>query len=1164
MKTLLLLLQLTAATLLQAQVAELWITDTQGQDTITVQIGSEREFNIYLNTFATRISGFQCFLDFPDGVIEPVPYSALPNGWLQNLNIFPGTVIFADDHDSRLDPLPNNQLDWCYQTQVSQNGVRPTYVANGAACKFRLRFLQPIDNYVTRFSHDNGTFRNTIYWAGTSADEHRFSVERPLVITVIGLSFGPLPDRYLTSASPVDSLNLYEYLPEIEGYPDSSYTFRWQHIGGAAVCTIDTLRRADGFWMYYTDNGDDLRSVDLRITASSNSLSAIDTMTVFKGEPPLLADTLVASDPFLEFYEDECDNLTLDDYVEDLDDPDEDLVWELMNPETIVSMEIDQDRVATFCGPEDWWGRDTLCLVVRDPGGMADTACVVVNVLPVNDDPRLMFPDTMRIHPNEIYTLALDSLTHDPDHADSELSWMCASDTSLIALRLFPEDYRLELEVQEGTPLWSEAEFIITAADPTPAFGVDTMLVIVTSYPPVWTHMADVILDNGATQTRSLNEYVEDLDDADELLTFSYYGNQRTSISLDPVSHVAQFSAPQGWQGVERVLFQVTDPGGEFDVDTIAVASLLGADPVAGLVPDLIMLPAETNSSIWLNECVWDLDSPASSMVWEVAHQSLFTVNILANTNVSVQAPAIMGSVDRPEWTVTDPDGHTATTSSIMAVIDTTGVPVVFPFDEIWMTTSSIDSSIALDEFVIDYDHTPEQISWSVDPGSLVTPSVRAADRVLVIQSGSVDGSETLLLTATDPDGNSRNGSVLVHVSEGHAPIVSEFPPRYIIAGQTRTIYEMENYVYDPDLNEVIEWSFIDPVNSPVTAMYYAAGDSTVIQTDASYTGVDQLTAVATDRDNMYDSAAMTITSLENVAPVLQTGVLANTAEPGIVDLLVVSNESLRSLEAYRVRDNAPLSFHRLSVLDDTVELRRADYNTRDGGDTIVVVATDLPAFTMVSGNSTTDSIMFSSGSLNSFGDGLLSPDGLLRISSLQDEESRWLIQQRRDRGIPEQLAGWTVLSLAGEPGCRVEIPADAGELQVWDGYSWTSIAMSAPESGRRVGELEPGQIALRLIEGENPLLPTGLVLHQAYPNPFNPSTWLSYELPERGDTQLVIHDLLGRQVRVLHAGEQVAGSHRLCWDGRNEAGVVVASGVYFAHLNHPTGSSTVKLILMR
>ncbi len=1164
MKTLILILQLFAATLLHAEVADIWMTNLQNEDTVTVQIGSEMEFLVRINTYATRISGFQCFLEFPEELMEPIPYSADANGWLYDMAIFPGIVIFADNHDDRIGYLPDYQLDWCYQSgYVNQEG-RPTFLANGTACKFRLRFLQPVDRQVISFIHSNGTFRNTIYWADESAEEHRFNVERPLVIKVVGLSFGPLPDVYLTSAEPEDSLNLYEFLPEIEGYPDSSYTFSWRFIGGQRVCTIDTLRRDDGFWMYYADNGDSERSVDLRITASSNNLSATDTMSVFKGEPPVLSDTMSTSDPFLEFNEDECETIDLDDYVFDLDDPDEDLEWELLNPETIVQMDLNVDHLATFCGPQDWNGRDTLCLVVRDPGGMADTACVIINVLPVNDEPRLMLPDTMRIHPDAVYTLALDSLTYDPDHDDSELTWLCTNDTSLVALRLFPDDYRLELEVQEGTPLWSEVSFVVTAADPTPAFGRDTMLVIVTSYPPVWTNMSDVVLNNGATQTRSLNEYVEDLDDDDNTLVFSCWGNQRTNISIDAGSHVAQFSAPAGWQGVERVYFRVTDPGGEFDIDTIAVASLLGGSPLAGLVPDLIMLPSATDNSIWLNQCVWDLDSPISAMSWQVDHQSLFTATIQPNTNVNVHAPAAMGTVDRPYWTVTDPDGHTATTSSIFAVIDTTGVPVVFPFEEIWMTTSSIDTSICLDDYVVDWDHTPQQISWSTQAATLFTSSVRASDRVLVIQSGSLDGDENLLLTATDPVGNTCNGSVLVHVSEGHPPIVSEFPPRYIIAGQTKTIYEMENYVFDQDLNEVITWSFLDPTDSPVTAVYYADGDSAVIVTDASYTGEDDLIAVATDRDNMSDMAAIRVTSLENRSPVLQSGVLANSAEPGIVDMVVVSNEALRSLEAYRVSDGASITFRRLTVLDDAVELRRADYQPDDVGDTIVVVATDLPGFTMVSGNVAADSIIFSSGSLSSTGDGLVSPDGLLRISSTGNGDSRWFIHQRRDLPAEDQLAAWAVFPVQGDCPLRVEIPAGHGELQIWDGYNWTAMQLSAPFSGRQHAELEGGRVLLRLVEKGCDTLPRSLVLHQAFPNPFNPSTWLSYDLPTKGDTRVVIHDLLGRKVCLLQSGAQEAGSHRLRWDGVNDAGVRVASGVYFAHLSHPTGECTVKMILIK
>jgi photosystem II stability/assembly factor-like uncharacterized protein len=79
--------------------------------------------------------------------------------------------------------------------------------------------------------------------------------------------------------------------------------------------------------------------------------------------------------------------------------------------------------------------------------------------------------------------------------------------------------------------------------------------------------------------------------------------------------------------------------------------------------------------------------------------------------------------------------------------------------------------------------------------------------------------------------------------------------------------------------------------------------------------------------------------------------------------------------------------------------------------------------------------------------------------------------------------------------------------------------------------------------------IPTEFGLHQNHPNPFNPSTTITYALPRAVAVQLVIYDMLGRQVRALVNQRQPAGRYTITWDGRNEQGESLASGVYIYQL---------------
>jgi hypothetical protein len=74
--------------------------------------------------------------------------------------------------------------------------------------------------------------------------------------------------------------------------------------------------------------------------------------------------------------------------------------------------------------------------------------------------------------------------------------------------------------------------------------------------------------------------------------------------------------------------------------------------------------------------------------------------------------------------------------------------------------------------------------------------------------------------------------------------------------------------------------------------------------------------------------------------------------------------------------------------------------------------------------------------------------------------------------------------------------------------------------------------------------LPTVYSLSENYPNPFNPSTTMRYGLPEASTVELIVYDVLGREVAVLARGYTEAGYHTASWGSPN-----LASGVYFARL---------------
>lgn len=94
--------------------------------------------------------------------------------------------------------------------------------------------------------------------------------------------------------------------------------------------------------------------------------------------------------------------------------------------------------------------------------------------------------------------------------------------------------------------------------------------------------------------------------------------------------------------------------------------------------------------------------------------------------------------------------------------------------------------------------------------------------------------------------------------------------------------------------------------------------------------------------------------------------------------------------------------------------------------------------------------------------------------------------------------------------------------------------------------------------------LPVGFALHQNYPNPFNPATTVSYNLPKASHVRLEIFNVLGQKIVTLVDRAESAGSKQVVWDGRNEAGEAVGSGMYFYRISAGEHSDNAKMLLLK
>ena len=131
-----------------------------------------------------------------------------------------------------------------------------------------------------------------------------------------------------------------------------------------------------------------------------------------------------------------------------------------------------------------------------------------------------------------------------------------------------------------------------------------------------------------------------------------------------------------------------------------------------------------------------------------------------------------------------------------------------------------------------------------------------------------------------------------------------------------------------------------------------------------------------------------------------------------------------------------------------------------------------------------------------------------------------------------------------------------------WDVWASDNEGVDATWSSNGYFTLTIDASGLTVTEGET--LPESYALHNNFPNPFNPSTTIRYDLPEDGLVTLTVYDMMGREVRRLVNEKQSAGFKMTAWDGLNSAGSQMSAGLYFYRVQAGNFSQTKKMLLLK
>ncbi|MFH1279671.1 MAG: FG-GAP-like repeat-containing protein [Candidatus Eisenbacteria bacterium] len=149
--------------------------------------------------------------------------------------------------------------------------------------------------------------------------------------------------------------------------------------------------------------------------------------------------------------------------------------------------------------------------------------------------------------------------------------------------------------------------------------------------------------------------------------------------------------------------------------------------------------------------------------------------------------------------------------------------------------------------------------------------------------------------------------------------------------------------------------------------------------------------------------------------------------------------------------------------------------------------------------------------------------------------------------------------SLPLEFGLGAATQVDTVEIRWPSGFTQIVTGLAAPGFHVIVeDELSTG------VAVDEERAPDAFRMHPNTPNPFNPLTTIGFELPTQSRVRVAVYDVSGRRIALLADGVRPAGRFDVVWDGRDEAGRTVPSGVYFARMEAPDFSATHKMLLVR
>ena len=703
--------------------------------------------------------------------------------------------------------------------------------------------------------------------------------------------------------------------------------------------------------------------------------------------------------------------------------------------------------------------------------------------------------------------------------------------------------------------------------------GFDTTFIVISNEPPqVSTIPPQQIMKGQSFAPIQLDYFVSDPDNPDNEIEWTAKGQNNIIVMI---SNRLAFPEPRNpeWTGTENITFVATDPGGLKDSTTTSFSvSEIFQKPVISGIPSQTKNEGTPFDPIVLDNYVQDPDNNVNELAWTVSGNVdlLYTLhsNILT---VSWPYPDWYGS-ENLELIVTDPDGLSDTTIVVFTILNINDPPIIAGLGGQTIANGENFAPIILDDYVNDVDNPDAELQWSFG-GNIELIVVIDESRIATINkpSPSWAGSESITFEVTDGFLSDMTTIVFTVNPGNQRPVVTQIPGQTIGENQSFQSIYLDGFVFDPD-NEDNEMNWEIKGYQDLVVQIIDRTVSIAVP-DSEWSGIETITFIARDPQNLADTSSADF----RVIPINDPPVLNELPQYSILedDTLKIKLSFLRSLVTdpdnepgdmeFSISGSLNLNWHidnneeKLLIYSAVENWYGTEFLTlnvydsdgdNDSGELLITIQAlpDAPAdFEVVSPNSITftsipQSIMFN-------------------WEKSVDPDNGGMIQY--DLSLSDQYSFQHVFDSFTKILDTIFVYQPTTSLQ--DGiYFWR---VKATNSGGLFTFSDIGSFSINrtgIDEAHDSERPEDFGIAGNYPNPFNPQTHISYQVAEKSYIEISIYNSVGQKIKDLIYEEKDIGSYNVMWDGMDNYGNNVSSGIYLCRMKVDNKIFNRKMLLLR